>query len=100
MDPALGSGKRELECARDFLVRPAFNVAQHQRRPVLERKLSELGGEERRELPAFSESVMPALSVNVVAFAWAAISIVLLGAAAYAGIVRPMKQIRKNDDIV
>ena len=49
---------------------------------------------------AFSESVMPALSVNVVAFAWAAISIVLLGAAAYAGVVRPMKQIRKNDDIV
>ena len=48
----------------------------------------------------FAENVIPALSVQVVAFSWAAIALVLMGIAFHFSIVRRMKQIPKNDDIV
>ncbi len=48
----------------------------------------------------FSENVMPALSVQVVAYTWSAIAIALLAAAFYFSISRQLKQIPKNDDIV
>ena len=48
----------------------------------------------------FSENVMPALSVSVVAFTWSAIAIALLAAAFYLSISRQLKQIPKNDDIL
>ena len=49
---------------------------------------------------AFSESVMPASSVSMIAYTWAAIAIVLLGIAINFSMLRPLKQIPKNDDIV
>ncbi len=48
----------------------------------------------------FSENVMPALSVPVVALTWSAIAIALLAAAFYLSISRQLKQIPKNDDIL
>lgn len=48
----------------------------------------------------FAENVTPALSVQVVAISWAAIAIALMGIAFHFSIVRRMKQIPKNDDIV
>ena len=48
----------------------------------------------------FSENVMPALSVQVVAYTWSAIAIALLAAAFYFSIARQLRQIPKNDDIV
>jgi hypothetical protein len=48
----------------------------------------------------FSEYVMPGLSVQVVAFSWAAIAIALMGIAFHFSITRRLKQIPKNDDIV
>jgi len=49
---------------------------------------------------AFSESVMPGLSVAVIAITWSAIAIVLLGIAINYSLIKPLKQIPKNDDIV
>ncbi len=49
---------------------------------------------------AFAESVMPGASVSLVAYSWTGISIALLGIAVYFSMIRPMKQIPKNDDIV
>lgn len=49
---------------------------------------------------AFSESVMPGLSVPVIAITWAAVAIVLLGIAINYSLIKPLKQIPKNDDIV
>jgi len=48
----------------------------------------------------FSENVMPALSVQVVAYTWSAIAIALLAAAFYLSISRQLRQIPKNDDIL
>lgn len=48
----------------------------------------------------FSEHVMPAFSVPVVALTWSAIAIALLAAAFYLSISRQLKQIPKNDDIL
>ena len=48
----------------------------------------------------FAENVIPALSVQAVAFSWAAIALALMGIAFHFSIVRRMKQIPKNDDIV
>ena len=48
----------------------------------------------------FAEFATPGVSVQVVAFSWAAIAIALMGVAFHFGITRQMKQIPKNDDIV
>ena len=48
----------------------------------------------------FADNVIPALSVQVVSFSWAAIALALMGIAFHFGITRRMKQIPKNDDIV
>ncbi len=48
----------------------------------------------------FAEIVTPALSVDAVAFSWAAIAIALMGVAIHFGITRRLRQIPKNDDIV
>ncbi len=48
----------------------------------------------------FSENVMPALSIPVVALTWSAIAIAMLAAAFYLSISRQLKQIPKNDDIL
>jgi len=48
----------------------------------------------------FAENVTPGISLQVIAFSWAAIAIALMGIAFQFGITRPMKQIPKNDDIV
>ena len=49
---------------------------------------------------AFSERVMPAVSVPVIATSWAAIAVFVLGIAIYFSMLRPLKQIPSNDDIV
>lgn len=48
----------------------------------------------------FAENVMPGASVEVVAYSWSAIAIALLGMAFHQAIIRPLRQIPKNDDIV
>ncbi|MCY3833505.1 MAG: M50 family metallopeptidase [Chloroflexi bacterium] len=48
----------------------------------------------------FAENVTPRISVQVIAFSWAAIAIALMGVAIHFGITRRLKQIPKNDDIV
>ena len=48
----------------------------------------------------FSEHVTSGISVTVIAFSWAAIAIAMMGIAFHFSIVRRMKQIPKNDDIV
>ena len=47
----------------------------------------------------FAENVIPALSVQAVAFSWAAIALALMGIAFHFSIVRRLRQIPKNDDI-
>ncbi len=49
---------------------------------------------------AFSESVMPGLSVAIIAVAWSVIAIALMGIAIRYSLIKPLKQIPKNDDIV
>lgn len=48
----------------------------------------------------FAENVMPGVSVQIIAYSWAAIALVLMGIAFHFGITKRMKQIPKNDDIV
>ena len=48
----------------------------------------------------FAENVMPALSVEMVAIGWTAIAIALMGVAFHFSIVRQLRQIPKDDDIV
>ncbi|MCY4145401.1 MAG: M50 family metallopeptidase [Chloroflexi bacterium] len=48
----------------------------------------------------FAKYVMPGASVEAVAYSWSAIAIALLGAAFHLAIVRPLRQIPKNEDIV
>ena len=49
---------------------------------------------------AFAEEVLSNASVHSVASIWSAIAIALLGAAFHFSIIRPLRQIPKNDDIV
>lgn len=49
---------------------------------------------------AFSERVVPSASVTVVAYSWAALSVLVLGIAVYMSMLRPLKNIPRNDDIV
>ena len=48
----------------------------------------------------FADNVMPGFSVELVAYSWSAIAVALLGVAFWFGIVRPLRQIPKNDDIL
>lgn len=48
----------------------------------------------------FAEQVTSGISVTVIAISWAAIALALMGIAFHFSIVRRMKQIPKNDDIV
>ncbi len=48
----------------------------------------------------FAENVVPGVSVEFVAFSWAGIALALLAIAFYFCIIRPFKNIPKNDDIV
>ena len=48
----------------------------------------------------FADYVMPGASVEMVAYSWSAIAIGLLGIACNYAIIRPLRQIPKNDDIV
>lgn len=48
----------------------------------------------------FAENVVPGAAVSIVAFSWAGIAIVLLAIAFHFSIVKPYKNIPKNDDIV
>lgn len=48
----------------------------------------------------FAENVVPGVSVEVVAFSWAAIAIALIGVAFHFSITKRLRQIPKNDDIV
>lgn len=48
----------------------------------------------------FADYVMPGASVEAVAYSWSAIAIALLGVAFHYAIIRPLRQIPKNDDIV
>ena len=57
MDPALRSREREAERGCDLLVRPAFDVAQHDRRAILEWQGPEPGSEERLQLAPLSDGV-------------------------------------------
>lgn len=49
---------------------------------------------------AFANEVLSGASVQVVAFTWSAIAVALLGLAFHFSIIRPLRQIPKNDDIV
>ncbi len=48
----------------------------------------------------FAEHVMPGASVAAVAYSWSALAIALLGLSFHLAILRPLRQIPKNDDIV
>lgn len=48
----------------------------------------------------FADYVMPGASLEAIAYSWSAIAIALLGAAFHRGIIRPLRQIPSNDDIV
>jgi hypothetical protein len=56
MDAALGSGERDLERLGDFFVGEAFNVAEHERCPILERQLANPLGDEGAQLGGFGSS--------------------------------------------
>lgn len=49
---------------------------------------------------AFSERVMPTASVPMIAYIWSAMAIVFLGISIHFSMLRPLKQIPSNDDIV
>lgn len=49
---------------------------------------------------AFSERVMPAASVDLIATIWSAIALAFLGVSVYFSMLRPLRQIPGNDDIV
>ena len=49
---------------------------------------------------AFNEGVMPNASLQLVAYAWTTIAIGLLSVAAHFSLIRPLRQIPKDDDIV
>ena len=49
---------------------------------------------------AFSERVMPSASAALIAYIWSATAIVLLGISIYFSMIRPLRQIPSNDDIV
>ena len=48
----------------------------------------------------FAENVLPGTAVSTVAFAWSGIALVLLALAFHFSIIKPYKNIPKNDDIV
>ncbi len=58
------------------------------------------GGAITNPVAYFAENVMPGVSVEMVAYSWSAIAIALLAAAFHFGILRPLRQIPNNDDIV
>ncbi|MCY4464846.1 MAG: M50 family metallopeptidase [Chloroflexi bacterium] len=58
------------------------------------------GGAITNPVAYFAEHVMPGLSVEAVAYSWSAIAIALLGMAFHLGIIRPLRQIPSNEDIV
>lgn len=68
--------------------------------PVILNSPAMIDGAITNPIAYFSENVMPALSVQVVAISWSAIAIALLAAAFYFSISRQLRQIPKNDDIV
>ncbi len=68
--------------------------------PVILNSPAMIDGAITNPIAYFSENVMPALSVQVVAYTWSAIAIALLAASFYLSISRQLKQIPKNDDIV
>ena len=49
---------------------------------------------------AFASEVLSGASVQVIALIWSAVAFVLLGVAFHFSIIRPLRQIPKNDDIV
>ncbi len=49
---------------------------------------------------AFSEQVMPAASVSLIAIIWSAIAVVFMGISIYFSLLRPLRQIPSNEDIV
>ena len=49
---------------------------------------------------AFAESVMPGASVDVVALAWSLVALALTAAAIWFSMIKPYRQIPKDDDIV
>lgn len=68
--------------------------------PVILNSPAMVDGAITNPIAYFSENVMPALSVPVIAFTWSALAIAMLAAAFYLSISRPLKQIPKNDDIL
>ncbi len=61
---------------------------------------AEINGVVTNTVAAFAERVMPATSVQAIAYAWALIAILLLALAVYSSMFKPLRQIPKNDDIV
>lgn len=68
--------------------------------PVILNSPAMVDGSITNPIAYFSEHVMPAFSVPVIAATWSAIAIALLAAAFYLSIARQLKQIPKNDDIL
>ena len=48
----------------------------------------------------YAEHVMPGVSIEVIAYSWAAVAIALLGGAFYFSIIRQLRRIPKNDDLI
>ena len=61
---------------------------------------AESGGAITNPVAYFAENVMPGVSVEMVAYSWSAIAIALLAVAFHFGILRPLRAIPSNDDIV
>ncbi len=68
--------------------------------PVILNSPAMVDGAITNPIAYFSENVMPALSVPVIALAWSALAIAMLAAAFYLSISRQLKQIPANDDIL
>lgn len=68
--------------------------------PVILNSPAMVDGAITNPIAYFSENVMPALSVPVIALTWSAIAIAMLAAAFYLSISRQLKQIPDNDDIL
>ena len=68
--------------------------------PVILNSPATVDGAITNPIAYFSEHVMPALSVPVIALTWSALAIAMLAAAFYLSISRQLKQIPANDDIL
>ncbi len=68
--------------------------------PLILRTPARIDGAITNPVAYLSETVFTGFSVPFIAFSWAGIALVLLGIAFYFSIIKPLRQIPVNDDIV